>query len=217
MLKLTTRYLQRLSANAIRPLLDGYLALLSSGLNKELARRSGERGRSSLRWFTPEEVAVAEALAGIIVPSDEETPGIDDVSVLDPPAIVSIDRMVSTSPGRQYLYSHGLLSFDLWALWRYKRKFADLSQQNQIALLKAAEQLQGRRSERMSVIKKLWSRLEAIIQVNKGTYYAPQLFWQIRNDCLQVFYTSRVSWVWLEYDGPPMDKGYSNLVAPREF
>jgi hypothetical protein len=36
----------------------------------------------------------------------------------------------------------------------------------------------------------------------------------IRNDCIQIFYTSQVSWVWLGYDGPPMEKGYSNLIQP---
>lgn len=192
------------------------LALASRGINKDLTRRDVERRRGTLRWFTPDEVAVAEALARIIVPSDEETPGIDEVSVLDPPAIVTLDHMISTSPYRQYLYSRGLLSFDLWALRRYKRKFAELPQVDQIALFKAAEQLHERRYGRMPAISKVWRRLEAITQVRKGAYFAPQLYRQMRDDCLQVFYTSRVSWVWLEYDGPPMDRGYSNLAAPRE-
>ena len=32
---------------------------------------------------------------------------------------------------------------------------------------------------------------------------------------MEAFYTSEVSWLWLEYDGPPMPHGYSNLLEPR--
>lgn len=187
----------------------------SPGMTKELARREAERGKDTFRWFTPPDAATAEALARIIVPSDQETPGIDEVSVLDPPAMVTLDRLIATSPDRQYVYSRGLLSFDVWALKRHQRKFAELAQGDQIVLFKAAQHLHERQSGRISATKKAWRRLRALAQVGKGTYFAAQLYPQIRNDCLQVYYTSRVSWVWLEYDGPPMDKGYSSLVEPR--
>jgi hypothetical protein len=81
---------------------------------KELARRDAERPGKDLRWFTPEEASVAEALARIIVPSDEETPGLDEVGVLDPPAIVALDNLVIGSPYRQQLYSRGLPDQVFW-------------------------------------------------------------------------------------------------------
>ena len=42
-------------------------------------------------------------------------------------------------------------------------------------------------------------------------FVAGLLYPHVRSDCFQVFYTSRVSWIWLEYDGPPMEKGYLKL------
>jgi hypothetical protein len=99
----------------------------AGGMNKELARRDGQRGRHNFRWFTPEEAVVAEALARVIVPSDEEAPGIDEVDVFGPRAIVALDGLVATSPHRQYLYSRGLLSFDIWALKKHGHKFAEIT------------------------------------------------------------------------------------------
>jgi len=183
-------------------------------MSKELARRDGERGCHNLRWFTPEEAVVAEALARVIVPSDEETPGIDEVDVFGPPAIVALDGLVATSPHRQYLYSRGLLAFDVWALREHGCKFAEITREDQIRLFEAAQQINEGLAAAVSVLAKIRSKVRAITLARSGSYFAAKLYHQIRSDCLQVFYTNRVSWVWLEYDGPPMDKGYPNLL-PR--
>ncbi len=45
----------------------------------------------------------------------------------------------------------------------------------------------------MSDLKKVWRRLQAIAQVRDGAFFAAELYPQIRDDCLRVFYTSRVS------------------------
>ena len=185
-------------------------------MSKELASRDARRGAEALRWFTPEEAAVAEALARIIVPADEETPGIDEVCVLDPPAIVALDRLVAASSDRQQVYSRGLLSFDRWALKERWCKFAAMAKDDQIALLRTAQQLHEGWTGGIPAIRKTWHRLRAIMQARKGSFLAAQLYPQIRSDCLQVFYTSRVSWVWLGYDGPPMEKGYPSVTTPRE-
>lgn len=203
-------HLKKMGVSCFNLLSRTWLAILSLGANKELARRNAERGRSTLRWLTPDEQAVAEALARIIVPSDEETPGIDEVQVLGPPAIEVLDRLVAASSYRQHLYSRGLLAFDLWALKQRKCKFAEMAKEDQIGLFKVAEQVFKDRTTDGSPVIKAWQRLRAITQ---GSYLAGQLYPQIRNDSLQVFYTSRVSWIWLGYDGPPMDKGYPNLLA----
>ena len=184
-------------------------------MNKELARRDAKRGRNTLRWFTPDEAVVAEALARIIVPSDDETPGIDEVCVLDPPAIVTLDNLVTASAERQYLYSRGLLSFDTWALKERKCKFAEMPKEDQIMLFRAAQQIYEGWTASGSAILKAWRRLRASTRAGNGSFFAAKLYPQIKDDCLQVFYSSRVSWVWLEYDGPPMDKGYPSLVERR--
>jgi hypothetical protein len=191
------------------------LSLATYRVNKEKVRVEKERGSQRFRWFTADEEIVAEALARIIVPSDEETPGVEDVGVLDRSAIVALDHLVIQSSHRQELYALGLLSFDVWAQNRYRRKFAELPTEDQRALFSDAQHIYEQWTEAVPLPLKLRRRLQAILQAKDGSLFAAQLYPQIREDCLRVFYTSRVSWVWLEYDGPPMDKGYPNLSERR--
>ena len=184
-------------------------------MNKELARRSALRGKGAFRWFIQEEAEVAEALAKIIVPSDENTPGIEEIDVLGPPAIVVLDNLVRTSPERQYVYSRGLLSFDVWAIKERGCKFAALTTNDQITLLRVAQQVYEEWTARVPSMVKVWRRLRSVARVRSGQFFAAQLYPEIRSDSLQAFYTSRVSWIWLEYDGPPMDEGYPRLEARR--
>jgi hypothetical protein len=190
--------------------------VLSRALDKELARRAAERGQRDSRWITPEEAAVAEALANLIVPSDGETPGIEDVCVLGPSTVESLDRMIANSPERQGLYARGLLSFDVWAQRECGCKFASMHQETQIRLLKASEQIYEEWTSPAPLARKAWRRFKIVIRGKGIPFSVGQLFPQLRSDCLQVFYTSRVSWIWLEYDGPPMDEGYPKLAARRE-
>lgn len=184
-------------------------------MKKDLARRDAERKKNETGWFTAEEAAVAEALGRIIVPSDGESPGMDEVGVLGRPAIEQLDTLVLKSEYRQLLYSRGLYSFDIWALKSYGHKFVEIPKEDQTKLFRAAQQIFEENIARTTMTSKVWRRLRAIARVRNGSQFASQLYQLIRNDCLQVFYTSRVSWVWLEYDGPPMDKGYSDLFKPR--
>jgi Gluconate 2-dehydrogenase subunit 3 len=202
-----------MAVKGFKHLQDISIVMLTRAISKEYIRREGQRGNTKFRWFTAEEAAVAEALTRIVIPSDEESPGLEDVSVLDPPAIVALDTLVSKSTHRQEVYSRGLLSFDVWAQQRHECKFAGLPLADQVNLFKAAEGVYENWARHGSAMNKAWRRLQAITKAKNGSFFASQLYPQIRQDCLQVFYTSRVSWVWLEYDGPPMDKGYPNLAA----
>src|SRR6202161_4542111 len=105
--------LKRIAAFCFRAFHNASVFWVSRTLNQEIERRNARRGHNAFRWFTPEEAAVAEALAHIIVPSDEETPGLDDVDVLGPSAMVVLDKLIKTSSHKQYVYSRGLLSFDV--------------------------------------------------------------------------------------------------------
>jgi len=209
-------YLKRLAVDCFDLAQDICLKVSTGGMNRELARRDAQRGGKNLRWLMPEEAVVAEALATIIVPSDEEAPGIEEVCVLGPPAIVALDDLVARSSESQHLYSRGLLAFDIWAQSRHGCKFAEMPTEHQIMLFRAAQHDYERWAAGGSRLKKAWHRLRAISQARNGSYFAAQLYPQIKDDCLRVFYTSRVSWTWLQYDGPPMDKGYSSLATPRE-
>jgi hypothetical protein len=190
------------------------LRIVSRDLDEKLARRDAERGHGSFRWFTADEALVAEALANLIVPSDDDTPGIDEVCVLGPSTLESLDKLIAGSAERQSLYSAGLLSFDAWALRERQCKFAVMTQEDQIHLLKASQHIYEEWTSLAPAIKKAWRRFKIIARAKGIPFLAGQLYPQIRSDCLEVFYTSRVSWIWLEYDGPPMDEGYPGL-APR--
>lgn len=198
---------------------DGFLnfclRVVSRSLDKELIRRDAKRGHGDLRWITPDDAAVAEALANLIVPSDDASPGIEDVCVLGASTLESLDRLIANSPERQELYGRGLLAFDLWAQKERKCTLASLPQEDQTRLLKASQHVYEDWTSPAPAVKKAWRRFK-IITRNKGIpFLAGQLYSQIRSDCLQVFYTNRVSWLWLEYDGPPMDEGYPKLAARR--
>lgn len=206
----------RLRGIARHCLLTPYRAIRSiaaRSINRELAVRDACRGARSMRWFTEGEAAVAQALGKIIVPSDEETPGLDDIDVLGPAAIVLLDKLLSTDRTRQKVYSRGLLSFDLWAKRERGCHFAELPKTDQILLFSAAQRGYEHWSASARPVIKAWRRLSSIASISSGKYFAAQLYPYIRNDCLQIFYCSRVSWVWLEYDGPPMDEGYPRLAA----
>lgn len=209
------RSLKRVGRKCLDVLRNIIRARSSPGMDKELARRNGERGGDNYRWFTPEEAAVAEALARVIVPSDEEAPGIAEIDVLGPPAAVALDGLVATSLDRQRLYARGLYAFDLWARKKHRCRFAELREDDQTRLFLAAQQINENLAVRGSPIARAWRMVRSALLAGNGSFFASRLYPQIRKDCLQIFYTSRVSWVWLEYDGPPMDKGYPSLVEPR--
>ena len=208
-------YLRRIGINCFNILRDIFVGTAERGMKEEFARRAGERGGHNLRWFTPDEAVVAEALARVIVPSDEETPGIDEVDIFGPPATVALDSLVATSSYRQYLYAWGLLSFDIWALKKRGCKFAEMTQEDQIGLFMAAQHINESMAAEASKPAKVWRKFRISLFSGYGSLFAADLYPQIRYDCLQIFYTNSVSWVWLDYDGPPMDKGYPSVVEPR--
>jgi hypothetical protein len=166
------QHLNKLVTRCVDRFLNKSFAVAASGINKELARRDGSRGDGTFQWFTPEEAVVAEALARIIVPSDETSPGIDEVGVLDAPAIVTLDKLVGSSPWRQHLYSRGLLSFDVWALKKRGCKFSELPKGGQIDLFRCAQRINKGRAKENSALRKAWRRLQSIIQVRQGAFFA---------------------------------------------
>jgi hypothetical protein len=188
--------------------------LTSHRIERKVAHRNASRGEGSLRWFTTEEASVAHALANLFVPSDDRTPGLDDIDVLGPPAIVLLDKILSADPCKQVDYARGLLSFDIWARQECGCNFAEMTIKDQVKLLTAAQQCyEGWTGG--STLGKTWHRLRSVTDANNGKFFAARLYPEIRSDCFRVFYTSQVSWVWLDYDGPPMDAGYPHLTPRR--
>jgi hypothetical protein len=190
--------------------------LTPSGFKKELKRRNARRVGTARPWLMPEEALVAEALAKIVVPSDEESPGIDEVCVLGQSAIDVLNEIIKRCPDRQALYPRGLLAFDVWALKEHGCNFTELTLDKQTRLFRAAQGLNDRFWDGRSKIGRIWRRLETLLEMRRGTYYAAMLYPLVREDSLRIFYTSRVSWIWLGYDGPPMENGYASLTEPRD-
>jgi hypothetical protein len=216
-MQLSPKHFKAVGIKVVDRVLNAGLGFTVSAFNQELNRRNLQRNESSGQWFTHEESAVAEALGKTIIPSDEESPGFDEVCVLGPSAVSSLDRMVKNCVNRQYFYSRGLLSFDIWASQVHGRRFAELSVEQQTNLFRAAQEISDRWKAKPSLITKLWRRFGApFAEVRKGTFYAALLYPMIRDDSIRIFYTSRVSWIWLGYDGPPMEKGYVSLTEPRD-
>lgn len=209
--------IQRIAPQMLRRWKDRVLAGASRAISNEIERRNAERGQGSWRWFTNQEAAVAEALANIIVPSDQETPGMDDVDVLGPAGVVVLDKLIAACSERQLAYSRGLLAFDLWAVNEYGKRFTELPQKERTLLFSDAVRIYQNWRAVSGPIGKGWSIFKIMLPGRGVPFVAGLLYPHVRSDCFQVFYTSRVSWIWLEYDGPPMEKGYLKLDVSRNL
>jgi hypothetical protein len=199
----------------IRKLFEKCIALSAPGFGREIERRNARRVGTSSGWFTPEEAVVAEALAKLIVPGGNGSPGIEDICASGENAAKLVEKVVAESSNNGEVYARGLLAFDYWALSKHGRQFVGLSTEEQAALFRCAQERHENRAARTSVLARMRRGLEAIIHAKKGILYAELLYPVIRNDCLRIFYTSAASWAWLQYDGPPMDDGYCSLTQPR--
>ena len=210
----TFRDAKRFWGERFEVLLNLCLRVVSRELNNCMARRAAKRELGDFRSITPDDAVVAEALANLIIPSDDETPGMEDICVLGPSTLESLDRLIANSTDRQHLYSRGLAAFDAWAQQERGCAFASMPREDQVRLVKASEQLYEDWIAPNGFLQKAWRRFTIVIRGRGVPFSCSQLFPQIRSDCFQIFYTSRVSWTWLNYDGPPMDEGYPGL-APR--
>ena len=191
------------------------LMMRSPKIAKELARRYRERPRGGPQWFTADEAALVEVLANLIVPSDETSLGAEQMDVLGRSAVETLDRLVAGSQRRQALYARGLLALDRLAKDEYKATFVALSRENQVDLLQFVDRRHQEWSKPMSLMARIPIKIAILYHKWSGLWPAAELFPTLVQDVLQAFYTNRVSWVWLDYDGPPMPEGYPNLLARR--
>ena len=187
----------------------------SPKIAKELARRERERPCGGPQWFTADESALVKVLANLIVPSDEASPGAEQMDVLGRSAVGTLDRLVAASQRRQGLYARGLLALDRLAKDEYKSTFVALSQGNQVHLLQFVDRRRQEWSEPISITAKLKSKIAILYHKWSGLFPAAELFPTLVQDVLLAFYTNRVSWAWLDYDGPPMPQGYPNGLDRR--
>jgi hypothetical protein len=176
----------------------------------ETALRNKTRPQPPERWLLDDEARLIRALAAVIVPSDESGPGADEADIAH-----QLDRMLATSPPKkQNDYVRGLLSFDVWAQRMDGCAFADMPYERQVSLVKLIAAATPR-SESSSLWTRLRRKVVVLAQRRKGLFPALQLFPMLTRDVMRLFYTSAVAWKWLDYDGPPMPRGYDDLMNNR--
>ncbi len=198
------RYVARQAVDFAEAKLLAVLTLLSWRRRRELARRARERRREEGRWFTAAELTIISALASLIVPSGEEGPGAREAGVAE-----GLDRLVARSQSRQSFYARGLLACDGWARRQHGRAFADLTADEQLALLRWVDRMSVGGAGAGSVIGKIAHRAAVLYKTWRCPFL--ELFPHLVRDVRAAFYTSLVCWEWLGYDGPPMPLGYPDL------
>jgi hypothetical protein len=199
------RALRRIDEKAI-----DFLAGFSRQTASELRARNESRPRAGGRWLTPEEYRAVEILASLIVPSEKGSPGAKEAGVAQ-----TVESLISESPKRQEIYGRGLLALDRWSRGKYGCAFDKLAHERQIDFLKRVDLLQRQWLGADVPENKIKSMLLLRYYKITGLFSAVALFPWLRQDVLKAFYTSRIAWEWLGYDGPPMPQGYSNLFEQR--
>lgn len=189
---------------------------LSARRRAETKRRDRQRPTQGDRCYTDDERATVAALACLIVPSDDDAPGADDIDVLGPSAVQLIEQWVSRSPTRR-VHARGLIALDEMARKAHGVPFTALSVERQREVFGVVEARYAESTGLASspVLAKIGRKLKRILAMLQGWGPAVDLYPVIVNDVMKAFYTSEVAWVWLGYDGPPMPEGYPSLAGPR--
>jgi hypothetical protein len=208
--RIKTRHLCRVAIKLVDATLGDVLGGLSWKRAGELAERNRYRQQNGRHWFTVDEHSVVDVLASLIVPSDGDGPGAKESGVVE-----RINRLVAGSPDRQSVYARGLLALDERAQSDYGRGFAQLTYEQQVDLLRQMDRLHHKWSGSGSVMNKIRVKMAILYYKWNGFFWAVDLFPRLLQDVLRVFYTSRVCWDWLDYDGPPMPCGYPDLLERR--
>ena len=195
----------------IKAFIEKFETTLRRSEQKEVARRERVRPHTSDQWLLPGEERQLNALASLILPSDEVGPGAADAKVT-----LELDKMLAASRPKQKLYAAGLASLDRWAQRERKKTFAELSAAEQLEVLQTLDSIYQGWSKEVSGAGKVQRKISALRLMRAGEYSAVEFFPRLDRDVMQIFYTSRVAWNWLGYDGPPMPQGYSDLWSARQ-
>jgi Gluconate 2-dehydrogenase subunit 3 len=208
-LSVVLRYFADRGVEAAEAAVGHWLMAASVRRGRILARRERERPHEKNHWFTRDEAVLVAAVTSLILPSEEQAPGAKEADV-----VVALDRLVARTPSRQEIYARGLLAFDEWSARQHHQRFADLSPGQQLVLLTRAEQVYAG----VTTSPLLTARIARKLRIIYWKWRCPvvELLPHLSQDVCTVFYTNPVSWKWLGYDGPPMPRGYPDLLE-REW
>ncbi len=192
----------------------GLAAALSALLGKlglrqwKIAGVSPPRKRRPGRVLTEHEFATLEALADIIVPSDELGPGAADVDA----ARRLEDRLMRDSR-MLTRYREGLRWLDEAASQVYGRGtlFVNLKRDEQVALLQEIERVSRElRRPPTDLLDRAWRYWDKLVTNLFGLGAGVFFFDLVRDDVLETVYAHPRMWALLGYDGPPQPLGYWN-------
>jgi hypothetical protein len=177
-----------------------------------LSRREHERPTDGVLWFVPAEYALVKVLSSIIIPSGIDGPGAAEANVAE-----HIDRTVAKSgTSVKNVYANGLAAFDVAAERKYEKLFTELTPSQQIELCTLVGQANAVLNFDPSSLP-----LRAYRKLSFWYYFewldlraAAELFDRLLLDTKVGFYTSKVAWDWLGYDGPPFPLGYIGRPSP---
>jgi hypothetical protein len=161
------------------------------------------------------EFATVATIAAIIVPTDRD-PGATEANVAG-----FIDRKAVLDPAVLQEYRVGVSWIDGASakLHGRGRRFIDLSDDERLQLLHAAEETLAMRLRPVaSLVARVWRKVQKTYDDMFGLGGNSRFFRIIREDTLAGFYTSPVSWAMLDYIGPPQPRGYPHYedCPPRD-
>jgi gluconate 2-dehydrogenase gamma chain len=151
------------------------------------------------------EYATVAAMATLIVPTDHD-PGAKEADVAG-----YIDRLVSGNGVKRQEYTDGVRWMDEASgnLFGRGRSFVDLSPQEQLQVLQAAEAtLDMRLRPVTSFFGRAWRKVQKTYDDLFGLGGGAKFFRFVREDTMAGFYTNPLSWSMLGYIGPPQPRGY---------
>lgn len=168
-----------------------YFFSLRNTKKKKISLTSRNLISGKFEFFTPYQATVIDEALSLIIPTDED-PGAKEAGV-----VFKLDGIVASSDKLKELYTKGIEWLDYMAERVFEREsFLDLNHNEKVKILKIAD------SSGLSYIYKVFLFLRY-----RGTRTARGFFKTLKQQTIEVFYTSEMGWKVVGYDGPPQWSG----------
>ena len=160
-------------------------------------------------FFSEHQYDLIATLAALIIPTDD-TAGATEAGVAN-----YIDSLVAESQNRQAIYAKGLKWLDDLSMERSDKDFLGLDLNEQIDLLRVLDETSSMRDRPVSgSLQRVNRKIDKIWDDVFGVGENSRVFKIIRQDVIEGYYTSPISWEGLGYFGPPQPVGYPDFSDP---
>lgn len=161
------------------------------------------------RCLSSDEFRLLEALAAVVIPSDEHGPGAKEAGVAQ-----RIHQSILHAEPVRRRYAEGLRAIDAVARKRHGDAFAELPYETQRDLFTFVEGAYGKlwpQDPPTTFSGKVKWKLYHFYYRQMAGVSDPALIMidQIVRDAADAFYSTPVAWEWLGYSGPPFPFGYA--------